>query len=473
MKTKKQKPEPAQAAPAADTLTRRTFLQAAGAGAVVLGFPTVLVSCSSGGGGGGGSTLKGSVTLFTSKDNSHPQEQAAIFDAVKQKLLDKHPQATFSWDTYASADEEVTKLETSAASREGPDIFEFGSTVVPTGYASNAFDMISNSMWDELGGKKAFVQAQLTLSGPSPDKLIAVPVTANPFALVYNKAMFDAAGISKPPSNWNDFISAAQEVTKPDADHWGVAMAPADGFDPWHKVWLFTTQLGGQMISPDGKHAMLDSAEVVEASGFWLDWMAKYKIASRQDATFKGADQIKAFANEKAAMLVMEGPGGIPTFDKSPVAGHYAWTVDPTVPYGMSSLPSKGKPAQGFVSGQYWTIFKYSKNKDLALELIKIYLSPEIQYQIWKTRGQTPVILDTFKKYPDTNQPPWNTFQTAEEKSYPTPFLGSWGQLEVFVGKAINKISSQIAITGGYTMADLKSALSAANQQLQASLKQS
>lgn len=452
-------------------LTRRQFMQAAGVGAMALGFPTVLSSCGQGPSGGGGGGGTGSISLLVAKDTAHPQNQTAIMDAVKKKFLDKHPNATFSWDTYASADEEVTKLETAASSREGPDIFEFGSTVVPTGYATGAFEVISDSMWNELGGKKAFIQAQLSLSGPSPNKLVAVPVTANPFALVYNKRMFDAAGITKPPTTWTEFISTAQAVTKPDKEQWGVAMAPADGFDPWHKVWLFTVQLGGQMITPDGKKALLDSPEVVEASAFWLDWMAKYKIASPQNATFKGADQIKAFAAQKAAMLVMQGPGGIVTFDQSPVAGGYAWAEDPTVPYGMSSLPPHGKPAQGFVSGQYWTIFKYSKSKDLALELIKIYTSPEIQYQLWKLRGQTPVILDTFKKYPDTKQPPWNTFVTAEEKSYPTPFLGSWGQLEVVIGRAINQMAAKIATSGGYTMSDLKVALTAANQQLQASLK--
>jgi multiple sugar transport system substrate-binding protein len=307
------------------------------------------------------------------------------------------------------------------------------------------------------------------MSGPSPDKLIAVPVSGNPWAMVHNKAMFQAAGISKVPTTWNDFIDAARAMTN-GTDQWGVAMAPADGFDPWHKIWLFVTQMGGQLMDSTGKKALLDSKESVDACAFWLDWMAKYKIAARQDAAFKGADEVKAFATGKIGMSVMTGPGGIATWDNSPVAGQYEYTLGPTVPYGMSSVPSGGKPAQGFVSGQYYTIFKYSKNQELALNLLKVVVSPEIQYQYFALRKQQPVVNSVFDKYPELKQGNYAALYQAALKAYPTPFFSAWGPLEVEIGKAINKIASQIGTQGSYTMSDLKTALTQVNQELQATL---
>jgi len=451
-------------------LTRRTFLKAAGAGAAVASFPTILLSC----GNGNTSTSSaqkqtGTLSLFISKDTAHPQQQIQLMDLVKQAFEKQNPGSTFTFDTYASAAEEQTKLETAAAAREGPDIFEFGSTVVPTGYASGAFEVITNAMWDELGGKKAFFQPQLSMSGPSPDKLIGVPWSGNPYAMVINKEMLQAAGISKPPKTWNEFVDAAKAMTN-GKDTWGTAMAPADGFDPWHKIWLFVTQMGAKLMDDTGKKGLLDSDASVEACAFWLDWMANFKIASRQNATFKGADEVKSFATGKVGMQVMTGPGGIITYDQGAVAGKYEYVVGPTVPYGMSSLPPKGKPAQGFVSGQYMTIFKYSKNKELALRLMKVMTSPEIQYQLFKLRAQQPVVLETFTKYPDAKVAPWDTLYDAELKSYPTPFFGSWLQLEVVLGKAINSIAQQIGVTGTYSKDALKAALSQANQQLAASI---
>src|SRR5260370_11494648 len=175
-------------------------------------------------------------------------------------------------------------------------------------------------MGSPAGGKNISSRPQLTMSGPSPDKLIAVPVSGNPWAMVQNKAMFQAAGINKVPTTWSDFIAAAKEMTN-GTDQWGTAMAPADGFDPWHKIWLFVTQLGGNLMDSTGKKGLLDSDASLEACAFWLDWIAKYNIAARQGAAFKCADEVRAFATGKLGFSVMKGPGGIGTLGKSSVMG--------------------------------------------------------------------------------------------------------------------------------------------------------
>jgi multiple sugar transport system substrate-binding protein len=454
------------------TMTRRRFLEVAGVGAAAVSLPGVLAACAQAGSTPATTSSKPSpatLSIFISKDTAHPQQQSQLMDMIKQTFEKQNPGSSFTWDTYASAAEEQTKLTTGVAAGEGPDIFEFGSTVVPTAYASGAFETITNSMWDELGGRKAFFQPQLAMSGPSADKLIGIPWSGNPYAMVINKQMFQTAGISKPPTTWNDFVNAAKEMTN-GKDTWGVAMAPADGFDPWHKIWLFVTQMGFPLIDDTGKKGLLDSDPSVEACAFWLDWMANFKIASRQCATYKGADELKAFAAGNIGMQVMTGPGGIPSYDQGAVAGKYQYVPGPTIPYGMSSLPAKGKPAQGFVSGQYLTIFKYSKNKELALQLIKVMTSPDIQYQLFKLRAQQPVVLDTFTKHPDAKLAPWDTLYDAELKAYPTPFFGSWLQLEVVLGQAINSIAQQIGVTGTYSKDALKAALTQANQKLAASI---
>src|SRR6266851_5460376 len=335
------------------SVTRRRFLQVAGMGtAASVAVPGFLEACAqSAGAPSTGSPKPATLSLYIAKDTARPQAQAQLMGMIKSKFEEENPGSSFTYDTYASAGEETTKLETASAAQEGPDIFEFGSTLVPTAYATGSFEILTCDMWNHIGGKGIFFPPQLTMSGPSPDKLIAVPVSGNPWAMVHDKAMLQAAGISKVPTTWNDFIDAAKTMTN-GTDQWGTAMAPADGFDPWHKIWLFVTQMGGQLMDSTGKKGLLDSNESVEACAFWLDWMAKYKIAARQDAAFKGADEVKAFATGKIAFSVMAGPGGMSTWDSSPVAGQYEYTVGTTVPYGMSSLPPGGKPAQGFVYGK-------------------------------------------------------------------------------------------------------------------------
>src|SRR5713101_807642 len=300
------------------SVTRRRFLQVAGMGtAASVAVPGFLEACAqSASAPSTGSPKPATLSLYVAKDTARPQAQAQLFDMIKAQFEKENPGSSFTYDTYASAGEETTKLETASAAQEGPDIFEFGSTLVPTAYATGSFEVFTNDMWNHIGGKSIFFPPQLTMSGPSPDKLIAVPVSGNPWAMVHNKAMLQAAGISKVPTTWNDFIDAAKAMTN-GTDRWGTAMAPADGFDPWHKIWLFVTQMGGQLMDSTGKKGLLDSNESVEACAFWLDWMAKHKIAARQDAAFKGADEVRAFATGKIGFSVMAGPGGIGTWDNS------------------------------------------------------------------------------------------------------------------------------------------------------------
>ncbi len=454
-------------------LSRRQFLKAIGAGVVAGALPPALSACGTSASPSPAARPRGpaTLTLFTSRFQADPQAQAALIETFRKEFQKQYPQVTIVHDTYATSAEELTKLETAAASHVGPDIFEFGSTLVSTAHATGAFEPITPPMWDHLGGKNNFFKPQLTMSGPAPDKTMAVPEYANPMAMLYNKRLYAEAGIAKPPTTWTEFVTNAQKLTDPGKDQWGVAMAPADGFQPWHVVWLFATQLGGQLMDPAGTKGFLDSKEVVQAAAFWLDWMAKFKIASRSNATYKGVNTQQQFANGKAAMLIDTGPAPIRTLDKSKVANEYAYAPTPTIPYGMTSLPKSGKPAQGFVAGQYLTIFKFSKNKELALDLIKLITTPPMQHLIWKTYGNLPVNLQTYRDFPELKQPPWSTFFTAEENAYPTPFVGSWGQLQVVVGRVMNKMATQIATTGSYSQDDLKRALTEANRELEASLK--
>src|ERR1051326_1469544 len=99
-----------------------------------------------------GKAQPGTLNIFISKDTAHPQQQQQLMDLIKQKFEQQTPGSTFTFDTGASAAEEQTTLETSAAAHDGPDIFEFGSTVVPTAYASGSFAHIPDALWGPLGG---------------------------------------------------------------------------------------------------------------------------------------------------------------------------------------------------------------------------------------------------------------------------------------------------------------------------------
>ena len=411
------------------------------------------------------------ISVFVGKDTAQPQVQDALMTKLIHRFEKQNPKIKVTWSAYDSPSQENTRLETSLATHTGPDVYEFGSTLVPTAYATKAFRVLTAKDWAYLGGRSKFFPAQLTLSGPSPRKDIAVPEYVLPFGLLYNKTMFAAAGISSPPKTWAQFVRDAKKLTNPAKNQWGTVIDPSDPFDPWHIGWVLTRQMGGNFVNAADNHATLNSPTSVKALRFWFDWITKFHIASPGDVTFKSADELHAFENKQVAMLVMQGPTLIPSLNSSPVAKDYAFAPMPTVPYGRTSLPSGGVPVQTFVSGQYYTVPNYLSNVQMqaALKWIKFVTSVRQQQDFFKYYGYMPANVAAYKGDTALNTPEMKSFYQAELHAYPTPFIGAWGTVEIAYGGASSKIADAIG-THTYHPGEIQSALNAANQQVQAQL---
>jgi multiple sugar transport system substrate-binding protein len=376
--------------------------------------------------------------------------------------------ATIAWDTYSSSNEEQTKLQTAIVSGSGPDIFSLGTTFVPTAQATGGFTTLTDQDWKAVGGKDRFFQQQLTMSGSSPDKLIAVPWVMRPFTMVYNKQLFQKAGITSPPTTWTEFVQDAQKITNPSAGIYGAEVDPSDSYDPWKIWWMFAEQMGANFISPDLKTALLNSPQAVDAVRFWFNWPTTYKIADPNSMSWKAPNATQAFDNGKVGMLIMVTTTLIPTLKGSTVAGNYAFAPMPTIPYGMSQRPAGGQPAATIVSGDMLAVADYSNVKDLAFKFINLVTDYQHQLQWTNTFGDLPVNV-TAANYLASKDPQTAAFIQAEQGATPTPFTGAWGPLEVALAGVSSKLANEVA-TNHYDPSHIKPLLDQANQQIQSQL---
>lgn len=418
----------------------------------------------------GSSSGSNTVTVFIRKVSAQTSAQKQYFDDLAAQFHKAHPKYSVKFQFWSTADEESTKIETSAASHSGPDIFALGSAVMPTAYATGAFRMFTAADWNQVGGQKQFLPRQLTLAGPSPDKYFGVPDRNTAFGILYNKSMFAAAGITSPPKTWTEFVADAQKLTNPSKGVYGLTIDPSDGFDPWHMVWLLSRQAGSELVTPDGKTGLLNSPIVEQQAGFWLDLITKHKVAERRDATNKFADSLAQFVNGKAAMFMPVGTSAVARLNASAMKDNYAIMQFPTVPYGQSARPPNGIPTQSWLSDEYYTVFKYSKHPDMALAMIKLLISDQSQSQIFKNEGFLPSTVSAAKSIPGIADPPYDVLTKSVEQSYPTPFVEGWATLETAVAKALNQVAQQIAVKGSYTPAELHQALTQANESLNTAL---
>ncbi|CAL9630232.1 ABC transporter substrate-binding protein [Streptomyces sp. NPDC057794] len=93
-------------------------------------------------------------------------------------------------------------------------------------------------------------------------KVYGIPRTGYSMGLIYNKALFEKAGLDpgKPPATWAEVRTAAKKIAGLGGGTVGYADYSAQNQGGWH----FTAELysqGGEVVSPDGKKATVDTPE--------------------------------------------------------------------------------------------------------------------------------------------------------------------------------------------------------------------
>ena len=118
---------------------------------------------------------------------------------------------------------------------------------------------------DEAAGKRYGLPFQFTIS-----------------SWIYNKALFDRAGV-KPPTvdwTWDDLVEAGRKLTKPEEKQWGVSMT-----NSIESSWgPFILSLGDDhWISPDFKKTLLATPNAVEGLQFAVDLLHRHRVAPNAD----------------------------------------------------------------------------------------------------------------------------------------------------------------------------------------------
>ena len=152
----------------------------------------------------------------------------------------------------------------------------------------------------DLGGYYPSIVAAGTYQG----KVYGLAPGVNSIALIYNKTMLAAAGIT-PPTTWAQLTSDAAKLTTP--KHYGFAMsADNDGEGAWTFLPFFWSNGG------DLEH--LNSPQSVQALQF-VTSLVKSGSMSQSVVTWAQSDVNEQFMAGKAAMMI-NGPWQFPVLDQ-------------------------------------------------------------------------------------------------------------------------------------------------------------
>jgi len=108
-----------------------------------------------------------------------------------------------------------TKITAAAASGQGPDLLELGSTWVAAISSMGALEQVSDQQQESIGGAKAFYPVLWGSTHRFNDnKIYAVPWYGTATAAYYRTDVFKAAGINPRDAfaNWGSFKQAMQKI---------------------------------------------------------------------------------------------------------------------------------------------------------------------------------------------------------------------------------------------------------------------
>jgi multiple sugar transport system substrate-binding protein len=406
------------------------FASSAKFAAVALTAALALTACgggtSSSGGSAGPVDGKGKkLSVLVNSNANYPAQQKQWFTDIAAKFK-AQTGADVEFETFASGNDELTRIQTSVVSGQGPDVYSLGTTFTPTAYATKAFVTLSDDDWKKVGGKDRFNQAALGISGPDAQHQAGIPFVSRPFVMAYNKDMLAAAGIDKPATSWDELAAQAKKMTNPATGTFGLATGYKDNFDPWKFIWAMSVQAGNPLV--DGKTLKLDDPAVKKAYETYFGWLTKDKVVDPASVGWSNSNALAAFASGKAGYLMMTTSSSVPTLEKSAVAGKYAYATMPTTAPGQTSPQGDAANAASILSGDNVVVADYSKQKDLAFAYVNLITSKDEQLNYQKIFGDLPANAEALKSLTDPKLQP--VADTAA-KSKATPFTGAWGDIQL------------------------------------------
>ena len=314
-------------------------------------------------------------------------------EAMCKAYTAKHPdveievQAT-SWGEY------WTKLEAAAESNTMPDIFWMHTNQLLY-YAD--FGMLADvtDLYDDVDPnyyENHFSEISRNNASGSDGRLYGVPKDKDNGMLVYNKEMFDAAGVAYPTDDWTweDMADASQKIYDATGKYGFMAYN-----DDQLGYWCFAYQAGGHILTADRTRAGYTNPGSVKGIEFYVN-MQKEDWCPDQ-TFFAETTPNTAFFSGMGAMY-LEGTWNLPQWMKNYPDMRGKWDIAklPQCADPIEDGESLDKDGRATMSnGLCYSTGAHGKKLEAALDVIKFFGTEEAQRIQGESGAAIPAYLGT------------------------------------------------------------------------------
>jgi multiple sugar transport system substrate-binding protein len=358
-------------------------------GSVLLLLP--ITACSGGSSGGGSANHATTITLthgYTDVEAKEIAAQVAQWNAA-------NPTSQVKLEFNGGNDGALQKTIAGFTAGNYPDAaYEYGSSAAQLARQPKLVDLtdkVDTPSFDWSDFYPSERQAA-TVDG----KVVGVPALVDNLALVYNKKMFKAAGVAPPNASWSwqDFRTAAKELTNPATKTFGWAYINDGSEDTVWRYLAMLWQAGGSLLNSDNTKPAFDSPAGLAA----LQQLQDMAVTDKSVYLDTGNDNYLNVFNSGHIAMLWTGP-----WDLS--------SISPKISYGVTLLPGYNGDHQTISGPDLYMLFDHSgPQAAAAFKFISWLTSAKVHLQFAIATGDLPL------RESETKLPGYQTFL----KKYPS-----------------------------------------------------
>lgn len=341
--------------------------------------------------------LKGTkLTMWTMPNSPKPREDLdEIVAPFEAKTGVDVTVKEVGWDV------QLDRIRNAAVSGDAPDLTQAGTTQVPFFAALGGFEDVT-SRFEELGGKEGYAPGVYQTTQLADRKgTWSVPWFSEARAIYYRKDVLEQAGIDPATAftDWNAFRQTLETIDKEAPEVGGKPIEPFGGpgkkaFDLVHHVMPFVWDAGGAELTSDTKKSAVADPKAAQGVKFIADLVSD-GLFDKSQLERDGTQVENQFKGGRLAVWI-GGPWVLGSVDRK---DDEYWTKEARANVGVAPMPT-GPTGKGytFVGGSNLMLFKNSKNKDGAIELMKFLSQEDVQVKYAAKLGMFPAKLEAQKQ---------------------------------------------------------------------------
>ncbi|MCL2043918.1 MAG: sugar ABC transporter substrate-binding protein [Treponema sp.] len=289
---------------------------------------------------------------------------------------------TSGWDEY------WTKLEAAATGNTLPDIFWMHTNELLR-YARAGILADVTNLYDDIDPgyyQQHFSDVSIKNASGADGRLYGVPKDKDTIGLVYNREMFDAAGVAYPDESWtwDDLIDASRRIHEATGNFGFMAY-----LDDQIGYWNFVYQAGGFILNEDGTEAGFTDPGTRMGIEFY--WRIQEEDFCPDQRYFAEVSPGASFFSERGAMY-LEGSWSLKQLlDNHPeMVGKWDVAVLPRSPN-----PVRGDGRASISNGLAYSTPARGRNLEASLDFLKFLGSEEAMIIQGQSGAAIPAFIGT------------------------------------------------------------------------------